>query len=86
MRAIELNPNNVTAHLVYAEVLMSFYRDRLDEALVQVMHADELDPLSPLVGNAHFRYYQRVGDLQNSLEVARAQAELFPAREEAHRR
>jgi len=43
-RAIELDPNNALARMLYGYHLAS--RHRLDEALVEVKIADQLDPLS----------------------------------------
>ncbi len=46
-RAIELSPNNALAHIWYANYLASLMR--LDEAVVQVQIARQLDPLSLVV-------------------------------------
>jgi eukaryotic-like serine/threonine-protein kinase len=47
LRAIELNPNYALARIWYANFLMS--RDRIDEALEQVLAARGLDPYSRVV-------------------------------------
>jgi TolB-like protein/Tfp pilus assembly protein PilF len=44
-RAIELNPSDATAHVLYGEYLR--YRGRFAEALVETRQAEELDPLAP---------------------------------------
>jgi adenylate cyclase len=46
-RAIELRPNDATAHQWYAELLT--VAGRLDEALQEALIAEELDPLAPVV-------------------------------------
>lgn len=47
-RAIELNPSYALARIWYANLLSG--RSRVDEAMVQVTAAAELDPLAPLIG------------------------------------
>ncbi|HEY2933422.1 MAG TPA: tetratricopeptide repeat protein [Acidobacteriota bacterium] len=49
-RAIELNPNYPTAHQWYAEFLSAMGRH--DEAMREIKHAEELDPLSLVVKSA----------------------------------
>jgi len=46
-RAVELNPNDVTAHLWYGMFLAQ--RGRISESLAEMKHAQELDPLSLMV-------------------------------------
>jgi len=48
-RAIELNPNNATAHLWYGMYLAQ--RKRTDESLAEMRHAKELDPFSSVVNS-----------------------------------
>ena len=62
-RAIELSPNDVTAHHWYAEHLM--WRGRFDEALKESEQARQLDPLSLIVtaDNGAIYYYSRHFDL-----------------------
>jgi DNA-binding winged helix-turn-helix (wHTH) protein/TolB-like protein/Tfp pilus assembly protein PilF len=48
-RALELSPNYATAHQWYAEYL-SLMR-RFDEARQEIKRAQELDPLSPIIGS-----------------------------------
>jgi len=50
-RAIELNPNDATAHHWYAVMLSD--QGRKDEALAQIRKAEEVDPLSPVIKIAH---------------------------------
>ncbi|HET6669912.1 MAG TPA: tetratricopeptide repeat protein, partial [Pyrinomonadaceae bacterium] len=47
-RAIELNPNYATAHQWYAEYLSAM--GRTEEALAEVKKAEELDPVSLIIG------------------------------------
>lgn len=54
-RAIALNPNYATAHHWYAEYLQVM--GRYDEAIVEIKHAQELDPLSLIIGAVAGRIY-----------------------------
>lgn len=58
-RAIELNPNYVTAHHWYAYHLVSL--GRLDSALVEIKRALEIDPTSLIVNTdtGHILYFAR---------------------------
>jgi TolB-like protein/tetratricopeptide (TPR) repeat protein len=58
-KAVELDPNNVTAHEWYGYYLM--ITRRLPEADAQMKRALEIDPASPLLNtvNAELKYYQR---------------------------
>ena len=47
LRAIELEPNDVTAHQWYAEMLS--VQGRLPEALEQLALAEKIDPLAPII-------------------------------------
>jgi TolB-like protein/DNA-binding winged helix-turn-helix (wHTH) protein/Tfp pilus assembly protein PilF len=62
-RAIELNPNNATAHHWYAEYLT--WLGRFDEALRESERARQLDPLSLTIAvdNGQIFYYSRQYDL-----------------------
>lgn len=73
-RAIELNPNYAAAHHWYGESLA--YVGRFDEAVAEVKRAQELDPLSLIIGtdlgNVYYlsRQYDRaVEQLQKTLEL-----------------
>jgi TolB-like protein/DNA-binding winged helix-turn-helix (wHTH) protein/Tfp pilus assembly protein PilF len=74
LRAIDLNPNYATAHQWYAVNLAA--TGRMDAALAEIRHAQELDPLS-LVINADFgeflgyarRYEDAVAQLQSTLKM-----------------
>jgi TolB-like protein/DNA-binding winged helix-turn-helix (wHTH) protein len=74
LRAIDLNPNYATAHQWYAINLAA--TDRMDAALAELRHAQELDPLSliigadigELLGLAH-RYEEASAQLQNTMKM-----------------
>jgi serine/threonine protein kinase/tetratricopeptide (TPR) repeat protein len=73
-RALDLNPNYVTAHYWYSDYLTA--AGRLDEAIQQARRGQELEPLS-LIANAYLgsrfyyaRQYERALDqLQRTLEM-----------------
>jgi DNA-binding winged helix-turn-helix (wHTH) protein/TolB-like protein len=58
-KAIELNPNYATAHHWYAEFLIT--QGRVDESLVEIKRAHELDPLSSIINTdtGKILYYSR---------------------------
>jgi TolB-like protein/DNA-binding winged helix-turn-helix (wHTH) protein/Flp pilus assembly protein TadD len=74
LRAIDLNPNYATAHQWYAINLAA--TDRMDAALAELRHAQELDPLSliisadigELLGLAR-RYEDAAAQLQSTLKL-----------------
>ena len=74
LRAIDLNPNYATAHQWYAVNLAA--TDRMDAALAELRHAQELDPLSliisadigELLGCAR-RYEDAAAQLQSTLQM-----------------
>ncbi len=73
-RAIELNPNNATAHYFYAATFL-VPENRVDQALEEYLTALSLDPLSTIIGAnyatalmvAH-RYPEAVAQMQKVLE------------------
>jgi len=73
-RAIEINPNNATAHYFYAFSYL-VPEKRLDEALTELQKALSLDPLSPIVNTnyaatlmmAH-RYPESLAQFQKTME------------------
>ena len=74
-RAIELNPNYATAHHWYAEGYL-IPMGRVDEALVQIRKAQELDPLSAVIASdlgkeLYFarRYDEAIVELRRALEI-----------------
>ncbi len=62
-RALDLNPNYAIAHHWYAHYLCS--QGRLKEAMLEIRHAQELDPLSLIINTAvgMVFYYQRQPEL-----------------------
>jgi TolB-like protein/DNA-binding winged helix-turn-helix (wHTH) protein/Flp pilus assembly protein TadD len=81
-RAIELNPNDATAHHWYAEHLM--WRGRFDEALEQSERAHQLDPLSLIIAadNGAILYFSRKYDA--AIEKWRSVQDMDPVFIRAH--
>jgi len=81
-RAIELNPGYATAHQWYGMYLISL--GRLDEALMELTTAQQLDPLSLAVNNDLGRalYYARRYD--EAIEQYRKIIQLYPSSADAH--
>jgi len=75
-KAIELNPNNVTALKWYGDYL--FVSKRLAEAVQQINEALEIDPASPLVNiaKAEVKYYQR--DFDGAIVQAQHTIDQYP--------
>jgi TolB-like protein/Flp pilus assembly protein TadD len=81
-RALALSPNYATAHQWYAEYLA--YMGRHDEAIKEITKAQELDPLSLIIGsNAGWVHYF-VGDLEQAETSLRKTLELGPDFAMAH--
>lgn len=73
--AIELNPNYATAHHWYAEAYL-IPMGRVDEALLEIRKAQELDPLSAVIATdlgkeLYFarRYDEAIVELRRALEI-----------------
>jgi tetratricopeptide (TPR) repeat protein len=81
-RAIELNPNDATAHHWYAEHLM--WRGRFEEALEQSERAHQLDPLSLIIAadNGAILYFSRNYDA--AIEKWRSVQDMDPGFMRAH--
>lgn len=81
-RAIELNPNDATAHHWYAEHLM--WLGRFDEALEQSERAHQLDPLSLIItaDNGAILYFSRKYDA--AIEKWRSVQDMDPVFMRAH--
>jgi len=75
-RAIELNPNNATAHQWYAEKLAA--TGRQDEALAEMRRAQELDPVSLAVGVVHGRVFYIGRQYDRAIEQYRKTLEMDP--------
>ena len=81
-RALELNPNQPTAHHWYALFLMSMVR--LDEARSVIRRAQKLDPLSLIIRSAAGRALHFSSQLDAAAEEYRALIELDPKFGQAH--
>ncbi|HZM87917.1 MAG TPA: FlgO family outer membrane protein [Blastocatellia bacterium] len=75
-KSIALNPNYATAHQWYAEHLQVMGRH--DEAIAEIKRAQELDPLSLIIGAVAGRLYycgrkydQAIGQLNRTLQMDR---------------
>ncbi len=81
-RALELSPYNATGHQWYAEYLSLM--ERFDEARREIKRAQELDPLSPIVGSVAglLEYHGRENEA--SIRQLRSVIELEPNFAPAH--
>jgi serine/threonine-protein kinase len=75
-RAIELNPNDVNAHLFYAHLLSNTGRHA--EALGEVKLARELDPLFPFAGALEGQFLFHAGKADEALDRLQKTFELAP--------
>lgn len=75
-RAIELNPNDVSAHLFYAHLLSNTARHQ--EALREVKLARELDPLFPFAGALEGQFLFHAGKPDEALARLQQTLELAP--------
>lgn len=80
-RAIELNPNDPTAHEWYGQMLM--VEGRNNESLTEARHALDLDPVSPifLAALAETYYYGRAYDaaIEEAQQVVKLHPDFLPA-------
>ena len=74
--AIELNPNFVTAHHYYAELLNILRQN--DEARKQINIALQLDPFLPVLHRLSLDYFYAEGKLKESLDECFTLQELDP--------
>jgi len=75
-RALELNPNDVNAHIFYAHLLSN--TGRHDEALAEIKRARELDPLLPYAGALEGQFLNHAGRTDEALDRLRKTFELAP--------
>ena len=75
-RAIELNPNEVNAHLFYAHVLSNTGKHQ--EALSEVKVARELDPLFPFAGSLEGQFLFHAGKHDEALDRLQNTFDLAP--------
>jgi TolB-like protein/DNA-binding winged helix-turn-helix (wHTH) protein/Tfp pilus assembly protein PilF len=81
-RAIELNPNYAAAHHWYGLYLTAM--ERFDEAMVEMKHAQELDPLSLIINtNVGWVFYFR-RQYDQAIEQFRKTLEMDPNFTSAH--
>ncbi len=80
-RAIKLSPNYATARDWYSSYLMAI--GKVDDALEEMKHARELDPLSPIIstGLARQFYYARQSEraVQECLKILDMESNFAPA-------
>jgi serine/threonine-protein kinase len=75
-RALELNPNDVNAHLFYAHLLSNTGRHA--EALAEVKIARKLDPLFPFAGALEGLFLIHAGQTDEALDRLNKTFELAP--------
>jgi TolB-like protein/tetratricopeptide (TPR) repeat protein len=75
-RAIELNPSYATARHWYSVCLRVMGRE--DEALQMLKQAQELDPLSPIVGTHVGEMLHAVGKLDEAIDQLKKTLEMHP--------
>jgi TolB-like protein/Flp pilus assembly protein TadD len=83
-RAVELDPNSLDAHYVYALLLMSL--GRLPEATTQIQHAAQLDPLSAQVHSTFGRILYRARRFDEAVQRLNRAIELEPRNAVAYAR
>jgi TolB-like protein/Tfp pilus assembly protein PilF len=82
--AVELDPNSLDAHYVYALLLMAL--GRLPEATTQIEHAAQLDPLSAQVHSTFGRILYRARKFDEAILRLNRAIELEPRNAVAYRR
>ena len=82
--AVELDPNSLDAHYVYALLLMAL--GRLPEAVTQIEHAAQLDPLSAQVHSTFGRILYRARKFDEAILHLNRATELEPRNAVAWRR
>ncbi len=75
-RALELNPNDVNAHIFYAHMLSNMGRHA--ESLAEISRARELDPLFPFAGALEGQFLLHAGKIDEALERLKKTFELAP--------
>ena len=75
-RALELNPNDSLALLLYPDLLL--IKGRTEEALAMSKMSFDLDPLSARTGKALAHTYYFAGKYDQALEQSKKTLELFP--------
>jgi TolB-like protein/Tfp pilus assembly protein PilF len=83
-RAVELDPNSLDAHYVYAILLMAL--GRLPEAVTHIEHAAQLDPLSAQVHSTYGRILYRARKFDEAILRLNRAIELEPRNAQAYGR
>ncbi len=83
-RALELNPSYATAHHWYSATYLTPL-GRLEEAIEEMKHAQELDPLSLIINSDVGRIFYFARQYDRAIEQCRKTFELDPNFAEAHR-
>jgi TolB-like protein/DNA-binding winged helix-turn-helix (wHTH) protein/Tfp pilus assembly protein PilF len=73
-RAIELSPNNATAHAWYGEFLA--FRGRFEEGIAEIKRAQELDPLSLVINTDVGKVYTLARRYDEAIEQYRKTLEM----------
>lgn len=82
--AVELDPNSLDAHYVYALLLMAL--GRLPEATMQIQHAAQLDPLSAQVHSTFGRILYRAKRFDEAVQRLNRAIDLEPRNAVAYAR
>ncbi len=75
-RALELNPNDVNAHLFYAHLLSN--TGQHEAALAEAKRSRELDPLFPFAGALEGQFLLHAGHVDEALDRLKKTFELAP--------
>jgi TolB-like protein/DNA-binding winged helix-turn-helix (wHTH) protein len=67
-RATQLNPNHAEAHRFLAQMLS--FLARHDEAIMEINHALEINPISPAITTAQFSILESSGEYEKALKRA----------------
>lgn len=81
-RAIELSPNNATAHAWYGEFLA--FMGRFDEGVAEIKRGLELDPLSLVINTDVAKVYTLARRYDEAIEQYKRALEMDPDFEVAH--
>jgi serine/threonine protein kinase/Flp pilus assembly protein TadD len=81
-RAIKLSPNYATARDWYSTCLM--VTGRIDEALLEIKHAQELDPLSPIINTGLARQFYYARQPEHAIDQCLKILEMEPTFAPAH--
>jgi Tfp pilus assembly protein PilF len=81
-KAIELNPNFAVGHQWYGEFLGDLRR--FDQSIAELRRAEELDPLSPMVGSDLADGYMHAGRVNEAEAELKRVIDLYPDFPPAH--